>query len=106
MGKHGPAKPIVRRCLVVCPCSLVGNWANEFDKWVNNRVKTDEEKIKAMPMTATDKKSVEYAIAAFLHVLSPHHVMIISYETFRKYEKKFTKKNDICCDLLICDVNL
>ena len=30
-------------------------------------------------------------------------LLLVSYETFRMYVGKFTKKNDICCDMLICD---
>jgi SNF2 family DNA or RNA helicase len=44
-GKRGPDAPIVKRCIVVCPCSLVNNWAQEFEKWVNCRVKTEAEKV-------------------------------------------------------------
>ena len=61
------------------------------------------EKVKALAVSATDKKSVLFAISQFLHVSKPYDVLIISYETFRAYVKKFTKKNDICCDMLICD---
>jgi DNA repair and recombination protein RAD54 and RAD54-like protein len=100
-GKLG--KPMVKRTIVVCPCSLVNNWAQEFEKWVNSRVKTEPEKIRACAIAATDKKSVTFSIAQFLHPSHPFDVMVISYETFRMYVKKFTKKNDMCCDLLICD---
>jgi len=98
-----PADPVVKRTIVVCPCSLVNNWAQEFEKWINCKVKTEGEKVKALAMSATDKKSVNFAITQFLHVTKPYDVLIISYETFRMYVGKFTKKNDICCDLLICD---
>ena len=54
-------------------------------------------------MSETDKKSVTFNIAQFLHPSRPYHVLIISYETFRMHIKKFTKKNDMCCDFLICD---
>lgn len=101
LGPEGP--PIVKRAIVVCPCSLVNNWAQEFDKWINSRVKTEGEKVKACAIAATDKKSVNFSIAQFLHVSRPYDVLVISYETFRLYVGKFTKKNDICCDLLICD---
>ena len=101
-GEEGVV-PLVRRAIVVCPCSLVNNWAQEFEKWINGRVKTEVEKVKALAVSATDKKSVLFAISQFLHVSKPYDVLIISYETFRAYVKKFTKKNDICCDMLICD---
>ena len=102
-GKRGPEVPLVKRCIVVCPCSLVNNWAQEFEKWVNSRVKTDAERIRSCAISATDKKSVTFAIAQFLHASRPYDVLVISYETFRMYTKKFTNKNDFCCDLLICD---
>ncbi len=82
-GYRGPETPIVRRCIVVCPCSLVNNWAQEFDKWVNSKVKTEEEKILPMVMSSTDKKSVLFSITGFLHHSCKQHVLIISYETFR-----------------------
>ena len=28
-------RPTVKRAIVVCPCSLVNNWAQEFEKWIN-----------------------------------------------------------------------
>ena len=31
-------KPIVRRAIIICPTSLVKNWSNELNKWLDNRV--------------------------------------------------------------------
>ena len=30
-GKKG--EPLAKRCIIVCPTSLVANWANEITKW-------------------------------------------------------------------------
>lgn len=39
MLRQGPqAKPLVKRAVIVCPSSLVRNWANELKKWLANRV--------------------------------------------------------------------
>ena len=56
----------------------MNNWAQEFEKWINGRVKTEVEKVKALAVSATDKKSVLFAISQFLHVSKPYDVLIIS----------------------------
>ena len=43
LGRDG--KRIAKRVIVVCPCSLVKNWQDEFEKWVNCRAKTKAERI-------------------------------------------------------------
>jgi hypothetical protein len=30
-------RPLARRAIIVCPTSLVANWASECDKWLNGR---------------------------------------------------------------------
>lgn len=37
-GQVEPGKPDVKKCIVVTPTSLVGNWSQELEKWVPNRV--------------------------------------------------------------------
>lgn len=37
-GPHGV--PAVRNGLILCPASLVANWAKEFAKWLGNQVTT------------------------------------------------------------------
>lgn len=48
-GQRG--EPTVKRVIVVCPCSLVNNWAQEFEKWINGRVKSESEKVRVLPMS-------------------------------------------------------
>lgn len=88
-------RPAVRKAIVVCPTSLVKNWAGEIQKWLGD----------GCPFVAcaeSSRSAVEYAIDKFLH--SQHfRVLIISYETFRIQVDRFLRKGDACCDMLVCD---
>ena len=33
-------EPLVKRAIVVCPTSLVQNWANEIRKWLGTRLES------------------------------------------------------------------
>jgi DNA repair and recombination RAD54-like protein len=110
----------VKRVVVVCPTSLVGNWDNEIRKWVGEQCPTFAVK--------SDPKKM---IKSFLSYRSKC-VLIISYETQRLYSKLFEQaafsyrpsakqstnngaaapaddsmlqghSNNGICDLLICD---
>eukprot|EP00981_Chlorochromonas_danica_P009089 scaffold2486_cov169-Ochromonas_danica.AAC.8 len=89
----------VRKVVVACPTSLVGNWDNEIRKWVGDRCPTFAVK--------SDPKKM---IKTYLQHRGKG-VLIISYETQRLYSKMFENTlkplhNNIggnCCDLLICD---
>ena len=38
--RQGPTgNPVARKAVVVCPSSLVGNWAKEIDKWLKGALK-------------------------------------------------------------------
>lgn len=58
------------------PLSHESTCSQEFEKWINCRVKTELEKVKALAVSATDKKSVIFAIGQFLHVSRPYDVLI------------------------------
>ena len=36
-NKDSQGKPLAKRCIGVCPCSLVKNWEDEFEKWINSK---------------------------------------------------------------------
>lgn len=86
--------PTARRAIVVCPTSLVANWAKEINKWVGDRIRCI-----ALAEASRDKATMD--INTFLTSFQ-FPVLIISYETFRMHAAKFQAKAD-ACDLLICD---
>jgi superfamily II DNA or RNA helicase len=108
-------EPIVKRALVVCPTSLVNNWAKEISKWVGKRVKP-------LAMAEVSREQAIMDIATFLSEKNKYYdpenpltqntggfnistatpVLIISYETFRLHAKMFHECPH-SCDLLICD---
>lgn len=109
----------VRKIMVVCPTSLVGNWDNEIRKWVGEGCPTFAVKTEPKKMIKTYLQH------------RGKGVLIVSYETQRLYSKMFeTASKSYCgsnnnvnaitdatldsdygsrhsnnniCDLLICD---
>ena len=100
LGRDG--KRIAKRVIVVCPCSLVKNWQDEFEKWVNCRAKTKAERIECMALADTTRKTVEGMIDQFLSPANYYDVLVVSYETFRMQVERFARKKD-SADLIICD---
>ena len=94
-----------KKVVVVCPTSLVGNWDNEIRKWVGDHCPT-------FPV----KSDAPKIIKSFINHRGKG-VLIISYETQRRYTKLFeksvtsirsfghtqTSSSSSVCDLLICD---
>ena len=85
---------IARRCIIVCPTSLVANWDGELDKWLQGKCRT-------LPLIETSKQEAISSIANFLSPGTMYQVLIVSYETFRIHANRFKKAGS--CDLLICD---
>ena len=85
MIKQGPrGTPMIQKAIIVCPSSLVGNWANEIVKWLGPNTLT--------PLAMTGKKQATgglspqdaikaWAAAENRQITRP--VLIISYETLR-----------------------
>ncbi|KAL6932408.1 hypothetical protein ACO0OL_003886 [Hanseniaspora opuntiae] len=83
--KQGPrGSPMIQKAIIVCPSSLVGNWANEITKWLGPNALT--------PLAMTGKKQATgglspqdaikaWAAAENRQITRP--VLIISYETLR-----------------------
>ncbi|ODV96997.1 hypothetical protein PACTADRAFT_74584 [Pachysolen tannophilus NRRL Y-2460] len=82
--RQGPrGKKTIDKAIVVCPSSLVKNWANEFDKWLGKGVLTplaiDGKSVKPGELTSALKQWVS---ATGRNIVRP--VLVISYETLRR----------------------
>jgi DNA repair and recombination RAD54-like protein len=90
--------PAVKKVVVVCPVSLVGNWDNEIKRWVGDNC-----------ITFPVKQDAKATIRNFINHRGKG-VLIISYDQQRNNQamfaptSKFSKGASQClCDLLICD---
>ncbi|KYM87345.1 DNA repair and recombination protein RAD54-like protein [Atta colombica] len=77
--KQGPeAKPLIEKAIIVVPSSLVKNWYNEINKWLNNMVNT-------LAIDGGKKADIDTQLIRFMKTygrcVTP--ILIISYETFR-----------------------
>ncbi|XP_035212503.1 DNA repair and recombination protein RAD54B-like [Stegodyphus dumicola] len=88
LSKQGPygGLPVLKRVIIITPCSLVNNWKNEFHKWLGKS---------RLQIFAIDKKHTvkEYSE-------SPKSILIISYEMFLRSAKLLSSIN---FDLVVCD---
>lgn len=89
----------IEKALVICPSSLVNNWANEFEKWLGkgavNALAIDGKSVKSTEMCA---KLKEWGQAEGRRVTHP--VLVISYETLRR---NVTELGDKEIGLLLAD---
>jgi len=87
--------PTAKRVIIVCPCSLVKNWDNEFVKWLGPGA------VKTLALAEADRKTVEKNLDCFVKT-KLFNVLIASYECIRAHVGRINKYKD-SCDLLVCD---
>ncbi|KAG8967062.1 DNA-dependent ATPase protein rad54 [Tulasnella sp. 419] len=91
-------KPTIEKCIIVCPSSLVRNWANELVKWLG------KDAIAALSVDGKGTKAEliekvrRWAQARGRQITLP--VMIVSYETLRTLTAELTNTP---IGLLLCD---
>ena len=93
-----PGKPTIEKCIIVCPSSLVRNWANELVKWLGAAapgVLALDGKLSREQMYESVRR---WADAKGRAVLQP--VLISSYETLRNLQEAL---GDTPIGLLLCD---
>lgn len=93
-----PGKPTIEKCIIVCPSSLVRNWANELVKWLGAAapgVLALDGKLSREQMFESVQR---WADAKGRAVLQP--VLISSYETLRNFQEAL---GDTPIGLLLCD---
>ncbi|CUM66345.1 uncharacterized protein PRCAT00004008001 [Priceomyces carsonii] len=76
-------KRTIEKCIIVCPSSLVKNWANEIVKWLGEGVLTplavDGDRTKSSDLGLALQ---QWSVARGRNIVRP--VLIISYETLRR----------------------
>ncbi|VDM35104.1 unnamed protein product [Hydatigera taeniaeformis] len=90
------AKPMIDKAVIVTPSSLVKNWANELNKWLQGRVNP-------LAIDCGCKEDVDERLAMFMSQRGPRvgaPILIISYETFRLHVAELQRGT---VGLIICD---
>ncbi|KAL4912555.1 vacuolar protein 14 C-terminal Fig4p binding-domain-containing protein [Aspergillus aurantiobrunneus] len=91
-------KTTIQKCIIACPSSLVGNWANEFGKWLGKDTITPFAVDGKASKTELTGQLKQWAISSGRSVVRP--VLIVSYETLRMY---IDTLKDSPIGLLLCD---
>jgi len=85
--------PLARKAVVVCPASLVDNWAREVAKWLGPA--------KLTPITVNEAGEAATRKVGTFQASKVHPLLIISYETYRKHADALNKTDGL--ELLVCD---
>ncbi|KEG03584.1 DNA repair and recombination protein RAD54, putative [Plasmodium vinckei vinckei] len=85
-------KPAVRRCLILCPASLINNWNDEINKWLPNRCTVT-------CVNDNAKEKIVSKLEGFKYDLKST-ILICSYECFRINNESIDKSS---IDMIICD---
>ncbi|KAL4808273.1 vacuolar protein 14 C-terminal Fig4p binding-domain-containing protein [Aspergillus unguis] len=91
-------KTTIQKCIIACPSSLVGNWANELVKWLGKDAITPFAVDGKASKTELTSQMKQWAISSGRSIVRP--VLIVSYETLRMYVDTL---KDSPIGLLLCD---
>ncbi|TPP66742.1 DNA repair and recombination protein RAD54B [Fasciola gigantica] len=88
-GPYG-GRPVIQKCLIVTPSSLIENWANEITKWVGRE---------RLPYYCVTQNSTIKTYIAQANRSAP--VLILSYEMFLQHASEICEIPNL--DMVICD---
>ncbi|KAJ5086951.1 DNA repair protein rhp54 [Penicillium alfredii] len=91
-------KTTIQKCVIACPSSLVGNWANELTKWLGKDATIPFAVDGKATKTELTTQIKQWAMASGRSIVRP--VLIVSYETLRMYVEAL---KDTPIGLLLCD---
>lgn len=91
--KQGPrGVPLIRKAVIVCPASLVDNWAAECHRWLGPA--------RLKPTLLPQGKAAAATAAREFSACRPQVLLIIGYETLRSHAEAISNAD---VGLLICD---
>lgn len=96
-----PLSGLIKKVLIVCPVTLIGNWTNEFNKWLSTS-KIGVLTLRNNDTLEMDKKTVRN----FLRVQRTYQVLIVGYEKLLSISEELQMKSSSFnngIDILICD---
>jgi len=85
--------PLVRKCVVVCPSSLVFNWQAEIKRWLG------DQRLQCLAVLKGGKGAADIVEEFCQGNVKP--VLIISYDMLRRHQAALSKCLDF--QLLVCD---
>ncbi|KAH9583762.1 DNA repair and recombination protein rad54b, variant 2 [Schistosoma haematobium] len=88
-GPYG-GRPVIQRCLIVTPGTLVQNWQKEFSKWLGRE---------QLPVYCVDQN---HSVKKYLTMSSDSpQVILMSYEMFLQHTSEIYEISDL--DMVVCD---
>eukprot|EP00854_Cymbomonas_tetramitiformis_P021270 gene21270-25558_t len=91
-GPHGT--PVIKRAVIVCPASLVMNWAAEVKKWLGDM------RLSCLAVQGGNPDAQQQVTSWATKLQQKWPVLITSYEMVRKFNKDIASAQP---GLLICD---
>ncbi|KAI0035932.1 DNA repair protein, SNF2 family [Vararia minispora EC-137] len=91
-------RPTIEKCIIACPSSLVRNWANELDKWLDKGTITPLAVDGKGGRAELNQRVERWVSASGRNITQP--VMIVSYETLRSLDQMLANCK---IGLLLCD---
>ncbi|ODV63941.1 DNA-dependent ATPase RDH54 ASCRUDRAFT_26326, partial [Ascoidea rubescens DSM 1968] len=87
--------PIIKKILIVCPVTLIGNWKKEFKKWLNMS------RISILTLNNTTNISKDKNDIKLFAKTRVYQVLILGYEKLLSIKSQLLENNSF--DLLVCD---